>query len=195
MALLKRNAGPGLARLLLRFGKAWVYFALLCLTAGTAAQAVSEYQVKAAFLYNFAKFVDWPGDEFSSPAEPLRVCIFGEDPFGATIDELMREKLAQGRPLTVRRISAPPAARSCQILFVPQASRSQSRELLGQVKGAVLTVGETPEFLRDGGIINLTLEQNRVRFEVNLQAAERSRLKISSKLLVVARFVYGGPPT
>lgn len=160
-----------------------------------AAQVVSEYQVKAAFLYNFAKFVDWPNDAFSSATDPLRVCIFGEDPFGTGIDELMRDKLVQQHSLALRRVSSAAAARPCHILFVPHASRAQTRELLDQLKGSsILTVGESPDFLSDGGVINLVLEQDRVRFEVNLDAARRTRLKVSSKLLSVARVVYSGMP-
>ncbi len=168
-----------------------MWLAFLCLTAGAAGQVVSEYQVKAAYLYNFAKFVEWPAEGFSSPADSFEVCIFGEDPFGAGIDELMHDKVVQQRKLVLRRIASFSEARSCQILFVPRASRAQTRELLEQIKSSsILTVGETPDFLRNGGVINLVLEQDRVRFDVNLDAAQRTRLRISSKLLAVARAVH-----
>jgi len=154
------------------------------------AQSVSEYQVKAAFLYNFAKFVEWPPNLFNDPRDPFVLCVAGDDPFGNLLDGIVLGKTANGHPLAVRRLRREREARSCQILFVSSSERNRLRPVLKSLRGAsVLTVGETDGFAQEGGMINLTLEDNRVHFEINVAAAERAGLKISSKLLSLARVV------
>jgi hypothetical protein len=154
------------------------------------AQSLSEYQVKAAFLYNFAKFVEWPPNLFNDPRDPFVLCVAGDDPFGNLLDGIVLGKTANGHPLAVRRLRREQEARSCQILFVSSSERNRLRPVLKSLRGAsVLTVGETDGFAQEGGMINLTLEDNRVHFEINVAAAERAGLKISSKLLSLARVV------
>jgi hypothetical protein len=149
-----------------------------------------EYEIKAAFLYNFAKFVEWPPESFPQPSTPMSLCVFGDDPFGGSLDTVVQGETLNGRRLAVRRTRDLPQARECQILFISASEKGRAAEALSEVRGAsVLTVGEGKDFLDQGGVIRLFLEQNRVRFDINLDAAERNRLKISSKLLALARTV------
>lgn len=149
--------------------------------------SASEYAVKAAFLYNFAKFIEWPS---GAPSGPIKIGILGEDPFGATLDGTVKGKTANGRSLVIRRLKRTQDARSCHIVFVSRSEKGRFAEILEAVKGApVLTVADTERFAHRGGMLNFYLEQNRVRFEVNVTAAEQARLKISSKLLRLARIV------
>lgn len=172
---------------------------LLLLAAAAAAGADArkdlEYQVKAAFLLNFAKFVEWPADAFAGPQDPVAICVVGKDPFGASLDQVVRGETVNGRPLAVRRPRQALEARDCQIVFLAESERRRQEDVLSSMEGAsVLTVGEGDGFLADGGVIRFVLEENRVRFEVNLAAAEASRLKLSSKLLRLARSVQPPQP-
>ena len=156
-------------------------------TAVTAAgREAAEYEVKAAYLLNFTKFVEWPRTQDDPAAETFSICILGDDPFGGTLDQLVRNEAVNGRPIAVRRIRR--LEESCEVLFVSRSERDVFRVLSRVTKG-VLTVGEEPGFLRDGGMINLLVEDRRVRFDVNLEKAESSSLRISSRLLGVARSV------
>lgn len=172
--------------------------ALLLLVAAVApigadARSDLEYQVKAAFLFNFAKFVEWPADAFAKPQDPVAICILGKDPFGTSLDSVVRGETVSGRPLVVRRMRQALEARGCQVVFLPRSERGRQDEVLSAVEGAsILTVGEDDGFLTDGGIIRFVLEENRVRFEINLAAAEANGVKLSSRLLRLARSVY--PP-
>lgn len=154
------------------------------------AQARSEYEVKAAFLYNFAKFVDWPPAAFPREDSVLRICVLGQNPFGPEFAAFIEGKVAQGRKLQFSQVQEPQQARSCQILYVASSQKSQTPQILRALEGArVLTVGDWSEFARSGGIINFVLENNRVRFEINVDAADRAGVKLSSKLLGVASIV------
>jgi len=153
------------------------------------AQTVTEYQVKAAFLYNFAKFVEWPSRSFPSPSAPLQICVYGRDPFGEELRNITTEKMVNGHKLEVRRASDLQQARNCHILFVA-LSGAPVKSILEGLRGAsVLTVGDCKGFAEQGGMINFALVDGRIQFEVNRQAAEQAGLKISSKLLSVAKFV------
>jgi len=163
--------------------------------AGTSSGQVSlpERQLKAAFLYNFAKFVEWPGDAFAGPADPLRFCVLGDDLVGEELDRLLRGKTIANRPLVARRLKGVAEAQHCHVLFIAAEEQGRMRELPGAVRGAsVLTVGENNTFIAWGGVINLLLEDEQLRFEVSLRAAGEARLKISSKLLALARAVHTG---
>ena len=152
------------------------------------AQSSSEYQVKAAFLYNFAKFVDWPGDAFGNSNAPLVVGVIGDDPFGGALDQAINGKTINGRPLVVRRLRLGQDLRSCHILFISSSERQRLPQIIQSLRGAsVLTVGDMGQFNQQGGIINFILEANKVRFEINSRAADQARLKISSKLLSLAK--------
>jgi hypothetical protein len=153
-----------------------------------SAEASPEYDVKAAFLLNFAKFVDWPPAAFANADAPIAICILGKDPFGHGIDDLVQGEAVNGRRLIVRRIGAAPAAQTCQIVFT-QSSGKEVSEILGSLGPGVLTVGEGSNFIHDGGIIALLVESRHVRFDIDQKAAEAAGLKLSSRLLAVARSV------
>jgi hypothetical protein len=172
----------------------------LMLLAGAAlcAQAsvpgFDEYQVKAAFLYNFAKFVEWPPGTFASSTEPIGICIAGMNPFGSALDAMVRGKKIGERAFAVRQIPDVPQAKACQILFMGSAEWKRVRPLLDALKGAaILTVGETDDFTAAGGMIAFQLAGTRVRIQIDLETAEHSRLKISSKLLSLADIVKRQP--
>jgi hypothetical protein len=150
-----------------------------------------EYQLKAAFLFNFAKFIDWPSTSFASPQSPFAICILGADPFGSAMDEVLHGKVVGGRTVIVERTKDLPSARHCQMVFVSSSERQRVPEILGGLKGAnALVVGETEGFAAAGGTVQFTLEENHVRFAINTDAAERAGLKVSSKLLSLARVVH-----
>jgi hypothetical protein len=151
---------------------------------------VDEYRVKAFFLYNFARYVDWPAESFKGPGDPIAICILGENPFGRALDQATTGKVVEGRPFVVRQIADIERPCHCQILFVNSSDRKRFRTIAAILKGsAVLTVGETPGFAADGGVVNFTLEDGKVRFEINVEAAGREGLRISSKLLSLAHIV------
>jgi hypothetical protein len=160
------------------------------LTANAWSQAIDEYQVKAAFLYNFAKFVEWPSQAFKTPQDPLLVCVLGHNPFGNALKEVIRGKAIEGRAFAFRMVADAEEASACQILFVSSVEGKHFRSLWGNLKPAgILTVGETQGFAADGGVINFKLDDGRVRFEINIDAAEHQQLHISSKLLSLAQIV------
>jgi hypothetical protein len=147
-----------------------------------------EYPLKAAFLFNFVKFVEWPADAFAGERSPIAICIFGTDPFGDTLDNVVRGETVAGRGLIVQRPESLADLRDCHVLFDSRSERPRLAEILPRVQGRpVLTVGDTDGFLKTGGVINFVLEENKVRFLIDPEAAERNRLKISSKLLRLAK--------
>ena len=157
---------------------------------GAWAQAVDEYQVKAAFLYNFARFVEWPSQISTAPGEPLAICVLGQDPFGRVLQDALAGKSVAERELVVRRIAEVSKVGSCKILFVGSSERRRLRTILAGIRACgVLSVGEIDNFTSEGGMINFTLEGGKVHFEVNLEATEREGLRISSKVLSLARIV------
>ena len=158
---------------------------LWCAPAGAA--EIEEYQVKAAFLFNFAKFVEWPAQAFKSAGAPIEICVLGPNPFGFTLANAVEGKAVGNRKFVVRDIRDAQQANECHIVFVSAAGWTRSLARLGDIKKCcVLTVGETEDFIAGGGMINLRLENARVRVEINPDAAERARLRISSKLLSLA---------
>jgi hypothetical protein len=155
-----------------------------------AAQSASEYQVKAAFLFNFAKFVEWPADAFSNADGPLQVCVLGQDPFGGDFEQMIEDKTVNGHRLEIAHPEGVPQARACQVLFIASSEKQKVREILRALTGvSVLTVGDTPGFVQMGGVINFVLDKDRVRFEINVKAAERAHLKLSARLLTVAKLI------
>src|SRR5712691_8044801 len=162
--------------------------------AGAQSEPPTEYQIKAAFLYNFAKFVEWPADAFADPHAPIVLGIVGEDPFGSVLDKIVLGKTVNDRGLVIKRLKEGPDLRNCHILFVSSSERKHMPQILESLQGSsVLTVGETDRFAQSGGVINFILEENKVRFEINSETAARAGLKISSKLLALARIVANQP--
>ncbi len=157
------------------------------------AAAPREYQVKAAFLYNFARFVEWPAAAFASPQEPLTICVFGDDPFGSDLSDAVKGKTAGAREILIRRTKHSAAAGGCQMAFIGSVEKKYFRPLLDNLTAAAsLTVGDSAGFTQAGGVINLVLEGASVRFEINVDAAERAHLTISSALLGLAKIVRDG---
>jgi YfiR/HmsC-like len=154
-----------------------------------------EYDVKAAFLYNFTKFVDWPPSAFHDDRSSLRLCVLGEDPFGGSLQTIVKEEVA-GRKITVLRSGWISDPSGCQILFVSRSEEKRLTQILATVRGApVLTVGDVEGFLEKGGIINFTLQGSKIRFEINQESADRAGIKISSKLLRLATRIVSGSRT
>jgi hypothetical protein len=159
--------------------------------AARAEAAAAEYDVKAAFLFNFTKFVEWPPSAFADERAPLKICVLGADPFGKSLRLLMEDEVA-GRRLLLLRVDTLNNPGACHVLFVSRSERERLPQVFAAVRGApVLTVGDTPGFLDHGGMINFILEGSKVRFDIDQEAAERAGIKISSKLLALAKHVKG----
>ncbi len=182
---LSRCAGAALASLLSIASVRWV---------SAQANPSSEYQVKAAFLFHFAQFVDWPREAFKDAATPLTYCTVGEDPFHGALDASLDGKTIDGRPARVVHFKQAQEIQGCQILFLGTPEKKFISATLANLKASpVLTVGESENFVQQGGMIGFFLEDNKVRFEINLDAAGRAKLKISARLLALAKTVIGGP--
>lgn len=152
------------------------------------AQVRDEYQVKAAFLYNFARFVEWPAETFTGPGDPIVTCILGKDPFGHWLKEAIDGRSIDGRALTLRHIAGAAEAASCQILF---AGSSEPKRIWASLAGVkrVLTVGECGDASEGGAIVNFVIEDGKVRFEINTEAADLAKVRISSRMLSLARLI------
>jgi len=149
----------------------------------------NEYQVKAAYLYNFGRFVKWPSGAAAGKND-FAVCVLGQDPFGPTLDSTLTGETLDGKPVVIRRLEKPRDAADCRILFVSLTEERRLKEILAAIDQAgVLTVSEIPGFSQRGGIIQFVVEGDRIRFEINLANAESSRLVLSSELLKVAATV------
>ena len=149
-----------------------------------------EYQIKAVFLYNFAEFVEWPPEVFSSSQSPLIIGILGDDPFGRYIDEAVRDEKINNRPLEIRRFARIEDIGDCHILFISRSETGRLDRVLERLNGrSVLTVSDIDEFSRLGGMIRFVTEMSKVRLKINLRAAKQAHLTISSKLLRPAEIV------
>ncbi|HKX29445.1 MAG TPA: YfiR family protein [Blastocatellia bacterium] len=157
-------------------------------------QPASVSQIKAAYLYNFAKLVEWPADAFKDADSPVVLGLVGDEPFGEILDQNMAGRKANGRKVVIVRLKASDNLRACHLLFISASEKSRVPQILAGLKGAnVLTVAEIPHFAQSGGIINFFQEEKRVQFEINVEAAERAKLKISSRLLSLAKLVKDEP--
>jgi len=153
-----------------------------------AADEPSEYQVKAVFVLNFTKFVEWPATAFAAADSPISICILGDDPFGSALDQIVAGEVVNGRRVATQRIKHPPQPKSCQLLFIGRSEKDIPK-ILPSLGPGVLTIGEGEGFIRDGGMIAFVLENRRVRFEINQAGAESAGIKLSSRLLNVAKSV------
>jgi YfiR/HmsC-like len=155
-----------------------------------------EYRTKATFLATFPSFIDWPEDAFPAGTAPFLVCVVGDFQFGTSLAEVTRSSLPHGRRVEVRWVHKDSELRKCHILFVSRSEAKRYARVLQLVQGAdVLTVGETSDFLSAGGALSFTFQNESLQFEVNLPAARDAHLRVSSKLLALARRVVGTPET
>jgi hypothetical protein len=171
-------------------GRLLIVAAFAIASVALPAQGVSdEYRVKAAYLYNFLKFVEWPAD---APPGPLTICVAGRNPFGTVLRDLVRGEAVQGRSVEVRVVLEPEVR--CHLLFVPEGAtvRAYLRQALGR---PMLTVGESDTFIDEGGIASFYIDRGNIRFEISPMAAERSRIRISARLLQLAKIIDSGPQT
>jgi hypothetical protein len=151
-------------------------------------QTADEYQVKAAYMYNFAKFVDWPAKTFDSPAQAIVFCVLGQTPLSQPLEDALAGKVVDQRPLVFRQLADSKQAGKCQVLFLGSLDKKQMRQTLDEVKSFnLLTVGEVEDFTNAGGVIRFVLDAGRVRLEFNLDAADEAKLRISSKLLSLGK--------
>lgn len=176
--------------------RCWTPVVLLALAAalatgaaGAADDAQLELRVKAAFLYNFAKFVSWPAEKFASPQSPIEICVLEPDPFGDVLDDTVRGKEVEGRPLLVRRASQLDSLRSCHLLYAEDSGSGRVDDMFRQLApNSVMTV-HSGERAMAGGVARFFIDDRRVRFEINAASAERARLQLSAKLQSVAVIV------
>lgn len=155
-----------------------------------AAGSNREYDIKAAFVFNFAQFVEWPTNAFNAADGPLIIGVLGVNPFGSSLDEIVRGETVRGRKIVVHYFPANHPIETCHILFVAQSEASRVSELLVLLRGKpILLVSDINRFSRRGGMITLVTEQNKVSFNINIEAAKAAGLNLSSKLLRVAHLV------
>lgn len=187
MALLKGST--------CRWRKAGILTAVLAAIACSfpaGAQAFREYEVKAVFLFNFAQFVEWPAEAFPAATTPFVIGVLGEDPFGALLDATVAEETLNGRPFIVRRFRAPEEIETCHILFVSRSEAGNLERIMPALAGRnILTVSDSEDFARAGGMIALVTANNRIRLQINMEAANTGMLTLSSKLLRPAEIVTG----
>jgi len=149
---------------------------------------VGEYRVKGAFLLNFAKFVEWPAQAFKGPHDAIAICVLGVDPFTPALDQAAHDVMVDKRAVTIRQIADPQQAGQCHIVFVSAAERRRTHAVVEAVQAAsVLTVGESQGFIADGGMIELRVEDSKIRMEISEAAAKRAGLHISAKLLSLSQ--------
>ena len=176
----------------------WIYLVILSLlgsmpslAAAAQERVAGEYQLKAAMLYNVAKFVDWPGEKAGSDQTPFKICIIGRNPFGTALDPLPGNSI-RGRKLMIAQVSRPEEIGTCQLLFVSYSERRNLAAILDSAgRRRVLTVSDIDRFAASGGMIGFVESEGRIRMEVNLEAVRNADLRISSQLLKLTRIVKG----
>jgi len=165
---------------------------ILCFLLATAGwgQMSEEYRVKAAFLFNFAKFVEWPPQVFKSAGDPIAICVVGKDPFAGALDQTVSGQTVLGKSFSVRQLVDLQQIGTCQIVFVGSSERKRLPAIFHEIKTlGVLTVGECDNFTAEGGIVNFQIADGTVRIQINVNAAAQQQIHISSKLLSLAEIV------
>jgi hypothetical protein len=165
-------------------------FSLGELSLSAQAAPSNEYQVKAVFLFNFAQFVEWPPAAFAGDTSPLVIGVLGEDPFGAFLDETVRDEKVGNRPMQVQRYHRVDDITTCHVLFISRSEESRLVQTLASLKGRnILIVGDSEDFIQRAGMIQLATSQGKIRLRINVNAARTANLTISSKLLRSAELV------
>ncbi len=167
----------------------------LALAAATAAAqdapTATENEVKAAYLLNFTRYVEWPAGAFTGADSPIVICVVGSDPFGAALDEVVHDRHVARRPIEVRRLTAPTADAGCHVAFLAGGEAELARAARAWRSRPVLMVGDVPGFAAKGGTIGFVPADETIRFEINADAARRTGLRISSRVMTLATRVYG----
>jgi hypothetical protein len=164
-------------------------FSLAPLSGQADPPSLPEYAIKAAYLYQFSSFIEWPPEAATDPAAPFDICVLGEDPFGALLDAL-RQKTVRGRAVAVRRLQQVREQQGCAILFISSSEAPRLDKVLAALEQQpLLTVGDLPGFAQAGGGIEFVRQANKIRFAINLDATRQAGLKVSSKLLSLATVV------
>jgi len=175
----------------------WILKGLLAMVLGAGfftaqlrAQAFKEYDLKAAFLYHLAQFVDWPAEAFSTAEAPIVIGILGVDPFGKALQEIVQDEVIKNRKLSLQRFHNTDEIKSCHILFISQSEAGRLDQIFTALKGrSILTVGDTEGFAQRGGVVRFVTEKNKIRLRINVDLAKEANLTISSKLLRAAELV------
>jgi hypothetical protein len=169
--------------------------AIFAAAVASAAPAAGEYQVKGAFLFNFARFVEWPAVTFVSAQAPFALCVYGEDPFGSDLDAVVRGQMVAGRAIDVRRIQDPGALSRCQIVFIAGSADRELESLLATLDHrATLTVSDVAGAARRGVMIRMMTVNGRIRLRINIDAVRAAHLSVSSSLLRAAEVIGSGAP-
>jgi hypothetical protein len=156
----------------------------------------TDYDVKAAYLYNFGHFIEWPTNATAAKSDNFTVCVLGQDPFGRALDATLAGETIAGKSVIAKRISTPQEASNCQILFMSSAEEARLKQVVEVLnRQAILTVSDMPQFSQRGGMIQFVMEGKKVRFEVNLSAVQQGGLTLSSELLKVAAAVRRNSPS
>jgi len=201
MLAAENNSSPRVSLTFLRWFIQRSRRLLLCLTflllTPSALQAqTKEYQVKAAFLFNFAQFVAWPETSFTNAEEPFQIGVLGSNPFGKDLTETVRGEAIHGRPMVIQEARRAEGLANCQIIFICSWEAGHLDEILSKLGSKpVLTVSEIPGFAGRGGIVNFYREGSKVRFEINPDAAGKNSLKIGSELLTLGKIVHPEAPS
>jgi hypothetical protein len=155
-----------------------------------------EYPLKALFLYNFGSYIEWPEGTFADKQTPFVIGVLGTAPLDETLNQIAAQKKIGERRIVIEHYKTPAEIKNCQILFVPTATPQQQQlKAIAMIESRpVLAVGESPNFAASGGDINFFVQENRIRFEVNLDSIKKQQLKVNSKLLAMAKIVGGNPP-
>jgi hypothetical protein len=172
------------------FKRIWWTIGLVLLGAitprGAADTPSREYQLKAAFIYNFAQFVEWPDKAFDKPNSPIVITVLGDNPFGNVLDQVTKGKQIRGREIVVHYVKDPAAVGQTHLLFIGAPHNQNPGQILRGLTG-VLTIADTDGFMGAGGMIRFFSEENKLRFEINTKATDKANIKISAKLLQLAK--------
>ena len=170
--------------------RAVIVLAFCCALPPLACAQYAEYDVKAAFLSNFTQFVKWPAAAFIDAGAPFAIGILGDDPFGGSLEKIVKGQAVAGRKIVIRRGRRSEDVRSCQVVFIAKSERRRIAELIAGLQGvSILLVGESEQFTHQGGAIGFAMEGDKVRFEINAGSAQRAGLELSSRLLRLSRGV------
>lgn len=163
---------------------------MFCRTVDVQAGSVEEYELKAAMLYNLTQFVEWPASAYPNPQGPILLCILGRDPFGSFLTSTVLKQTVNGRHLLILHPLHDSEARGCHVLYISSSERKITTQIFSTLNGSnVLTVGEMTDFAAHGGMVQFSLQEQQVHFEINLDVASRAGLRISSRLLMLAHIV------